>query len=48
MAGKKGSSSGKKSSGGKTVRFRSAVTGHYVSEKYAKSHPKSTVKETDK
>lgn len=26
-------------------KYRSAVTGRYVSEKYAKSHPKTTVGE---
>jgi hypothetical protein len=31
-----------KSSGG---RYRSAVTGRYVSKRYGKSHPKTTVKE---
>jgi len=30
----------------KKVRYRSAVTGHFVTEKYAKKHPKTTVKET--
>lgn len=39
MAGKKGST---------TTRTRSAVTGKYVKESYAKTHPKTTVKETDK
>jgi hypothetical protein len=37
MAKKGGSSSG--------GRYRSAVTGRYVSSKYGKSHPKTTVKE---
>lgn len=32
----------------KKTSFRSAVTGKYVKEGYAKSHPKTTVKETDK
>jgi hypothetical protein len=42
--GGKGKSTGKgKSEGGK---YRSAVTGHYVSPKYGKSHPKTTVKES--
>jgi hypothetical protein len=41
MAGKKGSSSG----GG---NFRSAISGRYVSDKYGKSHPKTTVKEKGK
>jgi hypothetical protein len=40
---KKGSSSSKGSSSGK---YRSAVTGHYVSPKYGKTHPKTTVKES--
>ena len=26
--------------------FRSAVTGHYVKESYAVTHPRTTVKET--
>ena len=30
----------------KTVRYRSSITGHYVSEAYAKTHPKTTQKET--
>lgn len=38
MAKKGGSSS----SGGK---YRSAVTGRYVSPKYGKTHPKTTVRE---
>jgi hypothetical protein len=29
-------------------RRRSAITGEYVSEDYAKKHPKTTVTETDK
>jgi hypothetical protein len=29
-------------------RHRSAVTGKYVSDEYAKKHPKTTVTETDK
>jgi hypothetical protein len=37
----------KKPSGGKQDgRFRSAITGQYVTEKYAKSYPSTTVKET--
>lgn len=32
----------------KVVRHRSAKTGEYVTEKYAKAHPATTVKETDK
>ena len=39
---------GKKSSGGKTTHNRDAGTGRYVTEEYAKKHPKTTVKETDK
>lgn len=27
-------------------KYRSAITGHYVSPKYAKTHPKTTVKES--
>ncbi len=27
-------------------KYRSAVTGHYVSPKYGKTHPKTTVKES--
>jgi hypothetical protein len=44
--GKGGSKSGGgkgKSSGGK---HRSAISGKYVSSKYGKSHPKTTVKES--
>ena len=29
-------------------KYRSAESGEYVTKKYAKSHPKTTVKETDK
>lgn len=29
-------------------RFRSAVTGRYVSEDYAKANPDTTIKETEK
>ena len=32
----------------KQVRHRDAGTGKYVTEQYAKKHPKTTVKETDK
>ena len=32
----------------KVVKFRSADTGKYVTEKFAKKNPKTTVKETDK
>ena len=32
----------------KIEKFRDADTGHYVTEDYAKKHPKTTVKETDK
>lgn len=41
----------KKSSGGSkpsTSSFRSAKTGQYVTPKYGKSHPSTTVKETTK
>lgn len=31
-----------------TTSYRSAVTGKYVSPKYGKTHPKTTVKETNK
>lgn len=31
-----------------TVDFRSAKTGRYVKESYAKRHPSTTVKETTK
>ena len=30
------------------IRHRSAKTGLYVTEEYAKKHPTTTVKETDK
>ena len=30
------------------TNYRSAVNGKYVPESYAKKHPKTTVKETDK
>ena len=30
------------------IRHRRADTGTYTTEKYAKEHPKTTVKETDK
>jgi hypothetical protein len=30
------------------TRYRDAITGKYVTEEYAKKHPKTTVKETDK
>tara|TARA_R110002110_G_scaffold415794_1_gene656135 strand:- start:4835 stop:4966 length:132 start_codon:yes stop_codon:yes gene_type:complete len=29
----------------KKYRHRSAISGHYVTKKYAESHPKTTVKE---
>lgn len=32
----------------KVEHYRSADTGKYVTERYAESHPKTTVKETDK
>ena len=35
----------KKSSSSGTGRYRSAVTGRYVSAHYGKRHPKTTVKE---
>ncbi|MCD6017666.1 MAG: hypothetical protein K0S53_787 [Bacteroidetes bacterium] len=31
-----------------TPKHRDAETGQYVTKKYADSHPKTTVKETDK
>lgn len=31
-----------------TTRHRSAKTGEYVTEEYAKKHPSTTVKEKDK
>lgn len=37
---------GSGSSGG--GKYRSAKNGRYVTEKYGKSHPSTTVKETDK
>lgn len=45
MAGKKGNGSRKTTT---QTNYRSAVTGRYVKEGYAKRHPKTTVKETDK
>jgi hypothetical protein len=41
----------RKSKGGKSPggsRYRSAKTGRYVTEKYGKSHPNTTVKESKK
>lgn len=32
----------------KTTHYRSAITGRYVTERYATSHPKTTVRETEK
>ena len=32
----------------KAIHYRSAVTGRYITERYAKSHPRTTVRETDK
>ena len=29
-------------------RYRSAITGKYVTKKYGKAHPNTTVKETEK
>lgn len=31
-----------------TTRYRRADTGQYTTEEYARKHPKTTVKETDK
>ena len=46
MAGKRGSS-GSKSGGSKSSgKYRSAKSGRYVTEKYGKSHPNTTVKES--
>ena len=42
----KGKSSGSKDSG--DVNYRSADTGRYVTERYAATHPKTTVRETDR
>ena len=33
---------------GKTTKYRRSDNGHYTTEQYAKKHPKTTVKETDK
>jgi hypothetical protein len=38
----------KKKSPKVAVRYRSAITGRYVTEEYAKKHPETTVKERDK
>ena len=32
----------------KTTGYRSAISGRFVKKSYAKSHPKTTVKETQK
>lgn len=40
---KSGGGKGKSSGRGK---YRSAISGKYISSKYAKSHPKTTVKES--
>ena len=37
-----------KKSSQKTTKYRSAITGQYVTKKHADKHPKTTVKETDK
>lgn len=34
--------------GGSTVNYRSAKTGRYVTPRYGKTHPSTTVKETNK
>jgi hypothetical protein len=44
VAKKTGGKSGSKN-GGEKGKHRSAITGKYVSAKYGKSHPKTTVKE---
>lgn len=31
-----------------TTSYRSAVTGHYVTANYGKTHPNTTVRETNK
>lgn len=36
----------KSSSKGKKIAHRSSISGKYVSEQYAKKHPKTTQKET--
>lgn len=41
---KKPSGSGKSSRPKPTPTYQSAVTGHFVSEHYAKTHPKTTFK----
>lgn len=40
--------SSKKGSSKPSSDYRSAVTGRFVSERFAKSHPKTTVKENNK
>lgn len=48
--GSSGKGGGGKGSGGKgsSSSYRSAVTGHYVTPGYGKSHPNTTVRETNK
>lgn len=43
MAAKKGGGSRRGSSSGK---YRSAISGRYVTSKHGRSHPKTTVKES--
>ena len=40
--------SNSKSSSRSTISYRSAKTGRYVTEKHGKSHPNTTVQETNK
>lgn len=48
MAGRKGSSTKKAPTKSSSGNYRSAKSGRYVSEKYGKTHPSTTVKETKK
>lgn len=45
MTKSKGSGGRKKSSSGSTGKYRSAISGRYVTSKHGKSSPKTTVKE---
>lgn len=48
MANRKGGSkarSGQSKASKGTGRYRSAITGRYVTARYGKAHPKTTVKE---
>jgi hypothetical protein len=42
----KGTGGKKRKSGGSKGRYRSAVTGRYVTKSYAKRHPKTTIRES--